>query len=35
MNDYDVTIKFKFKENKADYIDDNDIVCESIYRFIR
>tara|TARA_B100001250_G_C19440142_1_gene631407 strand:+ start:50 stop:229 length:180 start_codon:yes stop_codon:yes gene_type:complete len=35
MNDYDVTIKFKFKENKADYIDDNDIICESIYRFIR
>ena len=31
MNDYDVTIKFKSKGSKADYIDDNDI----IYKFIR
>lgn len=31
MNDYDITIKFKSKGTKADYIDDNDI----IYKFIR
>jgi len=31
MNDYDITIKFKSKGTKAEYIDDNDI----IYKFIR
>ena len=31
MNDYDITIKFKSKGTKAEYIDAHDI----IYKFIR